>query len=115
MIVAAPNSNRWVTQKQRTVTAKSLQILDGIDQVRPSEQKRRGAPRMTPLKSALGILAVMLVSAAWAQQNPVSEDTAGRLVELAPRVNPSSPPHFYFPLPPNTPYNALMSERHLHC
>src|SRR5258706_4309578 len=111
MIVAAPNSNRWVTQKQRTVTAKSLQILDGIDQVRPSEQKRRGAPRMTPLKSALGILAVMLVSGAWPQQTPMSEDIAGRLVEPGPVVNPSNTAEFYVPLQEKEPYHGVRVER----
>jgi len=66
---------------------------------------------MTPLKSALGILAVMLVSAAWAQQNPVSEDIAGRLAELGPVVNPSSTAEFYVPLQEKEPYHGVRVER----
>ena len=66
---------------------------------------------MTPLKSALGILAVMLVSAAWAQQNPMSEDIAGRLVEPGPVVNPSSTAEFYVPLQEKEPYHGVRVER----
>src|SRR5258708_2017185 len=73
-VASGSKSSRWVAQKQLVVTAKSVQIGHGIDHIGPTDKKQTGAPRMAPLKSALAVVAAMLVTAAGAQQSP---DPAG--------------------------------------
>jgi acetyl esterase/lipase len=66
---------------------------------------------MAPLKSALAIVAAMLVSAASAQQNPMSEDIAWRLVEIGPVVDYPNTAEIYAPLQEKEPYQGVKVER----
>ncbi|SHL77625.1 triacylglycerol lipase [Bradyrhizobium lablabi] len=66
---------------------------------------------MAPLKSALGVLAAMLVSVAWAQQSPMLEDIAWRLVEIGPVVDFQNTAEIYAPLQEKEPYQGVKVER----
>ena len=66
---------------------------------------------MAPLKSALAVVAAMLVSAAWAQQSPMSEDIAWRLVEIGPVVDYPNTAEIYAPLQEKEPYQGVRIER----
>ncbi len=66
---------------------------------------------MAPLKSALAVIAAMLVSAAWAQQSPMPEDIAWRLVEIGPVVDYPNTAEIYAPLQEKEPYQAVRIER----
>src|SRR5882757_7174947 len=86
-------------------------MLHGNDHARPSDRKRWGAPRMTPLKSALALLAAMLVGAAFAQQSPTLEDIAWKLAELGPVVDGPNTAKIYAPLQEKEPYQGVKVER----
>jgi triacylglycerol lipase len=62
-------------------------------------------------KSVLAVLAATLVSAAWAQQGPMSEEMAWRLVELGPVVDLPNTAEIYAPLQENEPYQGVRIER----
>jgi acetyl esterase/lipase len=64
---------------------------------------------MALAKSALAVLAATLVGAAWAQQGPMSEGMAWRLVELGPVVD--LPAEIYAPLQEKEPYQGVRIER----
>lgn len=66
---------------------------------------------MAPLKSALAVIAAMLVSAAWAQQSPMPEDIAWRLVEIGPVVDYPNTAEIYAPLQEKEPYQGVRIER----
>ena len=66
---------------------------------------------MAPLKSALAVVAAMLVSAAWAQQSPMSEDIAWRLVEIGPVVDFPNTAEIYAPMQEKEPYQGVKVER----
>jgi acetyl esterase/lipase len=66
---------------------------------------------MTPLKSALAVVAAMLVGGAWAQQSPSLEDIAWRLVELGPVVDGPNTAKLYTPLQEKEPYQGVKVER----
>jgi hypothetical protein len=62
---------------------------------------------MALAKSALAVLAATLVSAAWAQQGPMSEEIAWRLVELGPVVDLPNTAEIYAPLQEKEPYQGV--------
>jgi acetyl esterase/lipase len=66
---------------------------------------------MALLKSTVAVVAAMLVSAAWAQQSPMSEDIAWGLVELGPVVDLHNTAELYAPLQENEPYQGVRIER----
>jgi acetyl esterase/lipase len=66
---------------------------------------------MAPLKSALAVGAAMLVSAAWAQQSPMPEDIAWKLVEIGPVVDYPNTAEVYAPLQEKEPYRGVRIER----
>ena len=66
---------------------------------------------MALAKSVLAVLAATLVSAAWAQQGPMSEEMAWRLVELGPIVDLPNTAEIYAPLQENEPYQGVRIER----
>jgi acetyl esterase/lipase len=66
---------------------------------------------MTPLKSALAVLAAMLVGAALAQQSPTLEDIAWKLAELGPVVDGPNTAKIYAPLQEKEPYQGVKVER----
>jgi len=66
---------------------------------------------MALAKSVLAVLAATLVSAAWAQQGPMSEEMAWRLVELGPVVDLPNTAEIYAPLQENEPYQGVRIER----
>jgi len=66
---------------------------------------------MPLLKSTVSVVAAMLVSAAWAQQSPMSEDIAWRLVELGPVVDLHNTAELYAPLQEKEPYRGVRVER----
>jgi acetyl esterase/lipase len=66
---------------------------------------------MTLRKSALAITAIMVVSAAWAQQSPMPEDIAWKLLELGRVIDPPKTAQLYAPLQQKEPYAAVRIER----
>jgi acetyl esterase/lipase len=66
---------------------------------------------MALLKSTVAVVAAMLVSAAWAQQSPMSEDIAWGLVELGPVVDLHNTAELYAPLQEKEPYQGVRIER----
>jgi triacylglycerol lipase len=66
---------------------------------------------MTPLKSALAVVAAMFVGVAWAQQSRSLEDIAWRLVELGPVVDGPNTAKLYTPLQEKEPYQGVKVER----
>src|ERR1700730_8236893 len=66
---------------------------------------------MTPLKSALAVLAAMLVGAAFAQQSPTLEDIAWKLAELGPVVDGPNTAKIYAPLQETEPYQGVKVDR----
>ena len=66
---------------------------------------------MALTKPALTILVAMLVSAAWAQQSPMPEEIAWKLVELGRVVDPPNTALLYAPLQQKEPYQGVRIER----
>ena len=66
---------------------------------------------MPLLKSTVSVVAAMLVSAVGAQQSPMSEDIAWRLVELGPVVDLHNTAELYTPLQEKEPYQGVRVER----
>src|SRR6202011_1792515 len=78
------------------------------DRSSSAERPKNGeACGMALAKSVLAVLAAMLVSAAWAQQGPMSEEMAWRLVELGPVVDLPNTAEIYAPLQENEPYQGV--------
>jgi acetyl esterase/lipase len=61
--------------------------------------------------SALAITAIMIVSAASAQQSPMPEDIAWKLLELGRVIDPPKTAQLYAPLQQKEPYPAVKVER----
>jgi len=110
MIALAPELSRWVAQMQRIVTVKSVQIRLGIGHARPNNQETR-AVRMTPSRSALAVVALMFAASAWAQQSPMPEDIAWKLLELGSVIDPPKTAELYAPLQEKEPYQGVTVER----
>ena len=62
-------------------------------------------------KSALAFVAGMIVSAAWAQQSPMPEDIAWKLLELGHIIDPPKTAALYAPLQQKEPYQSVKIER----
>src|SRR5436309_14070005 len=62
-------------------------------------------------KSALAVVAAVSVSAAWAQQGPMPEATAWKLLELAQVIDPPKTAALYAPLQQKEPYQGVKTER----
>jgi acetyl esterase/lipase len=61
--------------------------------------------------SALTFTAVMIASAAWAQQAPMSEEIAWKLLELGRVIDPPKTAQLYAPLQQKEPYHGVRVER----
>ena len=66
---------------------------------------------MVGLKSWLLIVATLLASSAAAQQGPMSEDLAWKLLELGRVVDPAKTAELYAPLQQKEPYQGVKVER----
>jgi acetyl esterase/lipase len=66
---------------------------------------------MTPVKSALTILATLIASTAWAQQAPMSEDLSWKLLELGRTIDPPKTAALFAPMQPKEPYQGVKTER----
>lgn len=66
---------------------------------------------MTLAKSALTVTAILVVSAAWAQQTPMPEEIAWKLLELGQVIDPPKTAQLYAPLQQKEPYPAVRIER----
>jgi acetyl esterase/lipase len=64
-------------------------------------------------KSALAVVAAMIVSAAWAQQSPMPEEIAWKLLELGHVIDPPKTALLYAPLQQKEPYQGVRTERDL--
>ncbi|HKH00752.1 MAG TPA: alpha/beta hydrolase, partial [Bradyrhizobium sp.] len=62
-------------------------------------------------KSALAVVAAMIVSAAWAQQSPMPEEIAWKLLELGHVIDQPKNAAIYAPLQPKEPYQGVRIER----
>jgi acetyl esterase/lipase len=62
-------------------------------------------------RSALTIVAAMFASAAWAQQAPMPEDIAWKLLELGRVIDPPKTAALYAPLQEKEPYQGVKVER----
>jgi len=62
-------------------------------------------------KSALAFVAGMIVSAAWAQQSPMPEDIAWKLLELGHIIDPPKTAALYAPMQQKEPYQSVKIER----
>jgi acetyl esterase/lipase len=68
---------------------------------------------MALVKSALTVLAALLASSAWAQQGPMSEDLAWKLLELGRVVDGPKTAALYAPMQEKEPYPGVRVERDL--
>jgi acetyl esterase/lipase len=68
---------------------------------------------MVWLKSWLAIMAALLASTAWAQQSPMSEDLAWKLLEIGRVVDPAKTAALYAPMQEKGPYSGVRIERDL--
>ena len=66
---------------------------------------------MALTRSALTIVAAMFASAAWAQQSPMPEDIAWKLLELGRVIDPPKTVELYAPLQEKEPYQGVKVER----
>jgi acetyl esterase/lipase len=68
---------------------------------------------MAPLKSALAVVATLFlaVTAAWAQESPMPEEIAWKLLELGRVINPPKTAALYAPLQEKEPYQGVKIER----
>ena len=66
---------------------------------------------MSGLKSWLTIIAALLTSTASAQQTPMSEDLAWKLLELGRVIDPPKTAALYAPMQEKEPYSAVKIER----
>lgn len=73
--------------------------------------KKRGAAWMKLSKSALTVLAAMIASTAWAQQSPMPEDLAWKLLELGRVIDPPKTVELYAPLQEKEPYSGVKVDR----
>ena len=62
-------------------------------------------------KLALSVVAALLASPAWAQQSPMSEDLAWKLLELGRVIDPPKTVELYAPLQEKEPYQGIKVER----
>ena len=62
-------------------------------------------------KSALGIVAVLIAGAAWAQQSPMPAEIAARLLEMGRVIDPPKTLAIYAPLQQKEPYQGVRTER----
>jgi len=66
---------------------------------------------MALVKSALAVLAAMIMTAAWAGESPMPEDVAWKLLELGPVVDLPHTAALYAPLQEKEPYQGVTIER----
>jgi len=62
-------------------------------------------------RSALTVLAAVMASTAWAQQSPMPEDLAWKLLELGRVIDPPKTAALYAPLQEKEPYQGVKVER----
>jgi triacylglycerol lipase len=62
-------------------------------------------------RSALAVVAAMFASTAWAQQSPMPEDIAWKLLELGRVIDPPKTAALYAPLQEKEPYQGVKVER----
>lgn len=73
--------------------------------------KKRGGFRMGLSRSALTVVAAMFASSAWAQQSPMPEDMAWKLLELGRVVDPPKTAALYAPMQQKEPYQGVKVQR----
>ena len=73
--------------------------------------KKNGAIRMTLPRSALTAVALMFATSAAAQQSPMPEDIAWKLLELGRVIDPPKTVEIYAPLQEKEPYQGVKIER----
>ena len=61
--------------------------------------------------SALAVTAIMIMGAAWAQQSPMPEEIAWKLLELGQVIDPPKTAQLYAPLQQKEPYPDVKIER----
>src|SRR5689334_8487030 len=66
---------------------------------------------MVGLKSSLAVAAVLLASSASAQQSPMPEDLAWKLIEIGRVVDPPKTAALYAPMQQKEPYSGVKIER----
>jgi acetyl esterase/lipase len=66
---------------------------------------------MALAKSVLTVLAALMVSTAWAQQSPMPEEIAWKLLELGRVIDPPKTVPLYAPLQQKEPYQGVKTER----
>ena len=62
-------------------------------------------------RSALSVVAAMFASTAWAQQSPMPENIAWKLLELGRVIDPPKTAALYIPLQEKEPYQGVKVER----
>jgi hypothetical protein len=62
-------------------------------------------------RSALTILTAMVAGTAWAQQSPMPEDLAWKLLELGRVIDPPKTVELYAPLQEKEPYAGIKVDR----
>src|SRR5947209_2455028 len=72
---------------------------------------KAGSTGMALRKSALAGVAALIVSAAWAQQSPMPEEIAWKLLEIGRVVDPAKTAELYAPLQQKEPYQGVKVER----
>lgn len=66
---------------------------------------------MVRVRPALAVMATLLASPAWAQQGPMSEDLAWKLLELGRVIDPPKTAAIYAPMQEKEPYRDVRIER----
>ena len=91
------------------VTAESVQFVGDIGRAGPAYKKRRMG--MAGARWVLAVVAALLAGPAFAQQSPMPEDLAWKLLELGRVIDPPKTAALYAPLQQKEPYSSVKVER----
>src|SRR5580693_3936653 len=73
----------------------------------------KGSMRMRLLNPILAVLAAVIVTTAWAEDSPMPDEIAWKLLELGRVVDPAKTAALYAPLQQKEPYQGVKIERDL--
>jgi triacylglycerol lipase len=96
---------------QRIVTVKSVQIGRGIGHVGLNREETEGVSGMAFWRSALIAAVVVIAGPAWAQESPMPEELAWKLLEIGRVVDLPQTAPLYAPLQQKEPYQGVKTER----
>lgn len=73
--------------------------------------RKHGGLEMALVKSGLAVMAALVAGSAWAQQPPMPEDVAWKLLEIGRVIDPPKTAALYAPMQQQEPYQGVKTER----